>query len=232
MKEKLPELPEAKRVRYKERWGLKDEDIEIYIGNYENIANFFEETAKIGKNHNMSPKQIANTIINKKIDINDILPADLVKTIISATQTTTIDEEELEKVVKKVLENIKEYPRHKIAQVEYAVSVCSFNKGIIPNTLEARILQDADGLEATGAISIMRTYASAGQMKINFYNQKDPFCKKRKPEALQYALDLFYQRLLKIKERCHTKKGKKIAERRTRFLLKFLKELEQELKGE
>ena len=47
MKKELPELPEAKRVRYKERWGLKDEDIEIYIGNYENIANFFEETAKI-----------------------------------------------------------------------------------------------------------------------------------------------------------------------------------------
>ena len=47
MKKELPELPEMKRKRYKKRWGLKDEDIEIYIGNYEKIANFFEETAKI-----------------------------------------------------------------------------------------------------------------------------------------------------------------------------------------
>ncbi|MDD2656449.1 MAG: HD domain-containing protein [Patescibacteria group bacterium] len=175
--------------------------------------------------------------INKeeKADLDILIPAALFHDVVNYPKNdpkTKFASDESAIIVKKVLESIKEYPRHKVAQVEYAVSVCSFNKGIIPNTLEAKILQDADGLEATGAISIMRTYASAGQMKINFYNQKDPFCKKRKPEALQYALDLFYQRLLKIKERCHTKKGKKIAERRTKFLLKFLKEFEQELKGE
>ncbi|EKE07431.1 MAG: hypothetical protein ACD_18C00085G0002 [uncultured bacterium] len=178
---------------------------------------------------------IESIVKEEKADLDILIPAALFHDVVNYPKNdpkAKFSSDESAIVVKKVLENIKEYPRHKIAQVEYAVSVCSFNKGIIPNTLEAKILQDADGLEATGAISIMRTYASAGQMKINFYNQKDPFCKKRKPEALQYALDLFYQRLLKIKERCHTKKGKKIAERRTRFLLKFLKELEQELKGE
>ena len=47
MKKELPELPEAKRLRYKKNWGLKDEDIEIYIENYEQIADFFEEVSKI-----------------------------------------------------------------------------------------------------------------------------------------------------------------------------------------
>lgn len=86
-------------------------------------------------------------------------------------------------------------------------------------------------MEATGAISIMRTYSSTGQMKNPFYNAEDPFCKNRKPDALKFALDLFYERLLKVTERMHTKTAKKIAKRRTDFLIKFLEEFKLELEG-
>jgi uncharacterized protein len=75
----------------------------------------------------------------------------------------------------------------------------------------------------------MRTYASAGQMKNPFYNAEDPFCKNRKPNALKFALDLFFERLLKVEERMHTKTAKKIAKRRTKFLNIFLKEFVLEL---
>lgn len=77
----------------------------------------------------------------------------------------------------------------------------------------------------------MRTFSSTGQMKRKFYNSKDPFCKKRKPNSLNYALDLFYNRLLKVHNRMHTKTAKKIAKRRTKFLKLFLKELNLELLG-
>ncbi len=114
--------------------------------------------------------------------------------------------------------------------VKKCILECSFSKGIIPDLLESRILQDSDGLEATGAISIMRTYSSTGQMKRPFYNSRDPFCETREPDTMNFALDLFYERLLKVGERMHTETAKVIAKRRTEFLLVFLEEFKQELK--
>ena len=132
----------------------------------------------------------------------------------------------------KILYNINYYSKEKIDKIKTCIMECSFNKGIVPEMLESKILQDADGLEATGAISIMRTYSSTGQMKRPFYNSEDPFCKNRTPETTPvYALDLFYVRLLKVADRMHTETAKRIAIRRTEFLKDFLKELEMELDG-
>jgi uncharacterized protein len=77
----------------------------------------------------------------------------------------------------------------------------------------------------------MRTFSSAGQMKRAFYNKDDPFCKNREPDSKEYALDLFYNRLLKAQDRMHTETAKRIAIRRTKILKNFLKELELELDG-
>jgi uncharacterized protein len=128
-----------------------------------------------------------------------------------------------------ILNSLVDYPKEKIEKVKTCIFECSFSKGIIPVLLESKILQDADGLEATGAISIMRTYSSTGQMKRPFYESQDPFCENREPDASHFALDLFYERLLKVKERMHTQTAIRIAERRTAFLLDFLEELKLEL---
>jgi uncharacterized protein len=131
-------------------------------------------------------------------------------------------------ITRGILEGIDEYPQKKIKEVYVTIKSCSFSKGLMPELLETRILQDADGLEATGAISIMRTFASTGQMQRPFYSKEDIFCVHRKPDAGSFALDLFFTRLLKVKERMHTKTAKGIAERRTRFLKEFLRELKLE----
>jgi len=126
---------------------------------------------------------------------------------------------------------LKEKIENKIYLIKTCILECSFSKGIVPESLESKILQDADGLEATGAISIMRTYSSTGQMKRLFYNSEDPFCLNRKPDASCYALDLFYERLLKVTNRMHTQTAKNIAKRRTDFLISFLDEFKLELEG-
>ncbi|MGL4569589.1 MAG: HD domain-containing protein [Clostridium sp.] len=128
-----------------------------------------------------------------------------------------------------VLKTLTGFPRYKISKVHTSINECSFSKQIIPELLESKILQDADRLEATGAISIMRTFASAGMMNSKLYNFEDPFCKERSPESLRYALDLFYNRLLIVKDAMHTKTGKRIAEKRTKILYDFLNALEEEL---
>ncbi len=138
-------------------------------------------------------------------------------------------QEESADTAEKILNTFGNFPKEKIEKVKTCILECSFNKGIVPKLLESKILQDADGLEATGAISIMRTYSSTGQMKRPFYNPADPFCKNREPNASKFALDLFYKRLLKVAGRMHTKTAKKIAKRRTDFLINFLKEFRLEL---
>lgn len=130
-----------------------------------------------------------------------------------------------------ILREFDDYSQEKIEQVKTCIMECSFSKGIIPELLESKIIQDSDWLEATGAISIMRTYSSTWQMKRPFYNSEDPFCKNRKPDANQFALDLFYERLLKVEWRMHTQTSRNIANRRTRFLEKFLEEFKLELEG-
>lgn len=140
-------------------------------------------------------------------------------------------QEESAEAAEKILNEINNFPKDKIEKVKICILECSFSKGITPKLLESKILQDADRLEATGAIAIMRTFSSTGQMKRPFYNPEDSFCKNRKPNSLHFALDLFYERLLKVADRMNTKTARKIAKRRTLFLKEFLNELKLELEG-
>lgn len=106
---------------------------------------------------------------------------------------------------------------------------CSFRKQETPKTIEVAILRDADRLAATGAIAIMRTFASSGEMGRPLYHQDDPFAVTRETDAKAYALDLFYERLLRAQDTMYTKTAKNIATKRTEFLRAFLVQLETEL---
>ena len=127
--------------------------------------------------------------------------------------------------------NMVGYPKEKIEAVKQCIVRTSFSKGLKAETLEQKILQDADMLEATGAISIMRTFTSGGTMKRALYDPLDPHAKNRATDDFKYSLDLFYSRLLKVQERMNTNKGKEMAFRRTEFLKKFLEEFSLEIEG-
>jgi len=175
-----------------------------------------------------------NIAKKEEADLDVIVPAALFHDIINHPKNSpkaNIAPDESADLTRKILKQIKEYPQRKISDVHFAIKNCSFNKAAKVDPLEAQILQDADGLEATGAISIMRTFSSTGSMQRPFYNPKDPFCKKRQPDSLHYALDLFFTRLLVVEKRMNTKTAKKIAKKRTVFLRIFLEELRSELKG-
>ncbi|HEY5589118.1 MAG TPA: HD domain-containing protein [Candidatus Paceibacterota bacterium] len=130
---------------------------------------------------------------------------------------------------KKVLEEITDFPKHKISHVMDCILECSYSKGMKPSSLESAILQDADRLEATGAISIMRTFSSGGQMGLPFYNPEDPFRENSDPSNTEFGLDLLYKRLYLVSEGMNTETAKRIAIRRHKFLKTFEKELRIEL---
>ena len=133
-----------------------------------------------------------------------------------------------------VLRDIKKFPQEKIEHVQTCIRECSFSKGIVASTIEGKVVQDADRLESIGAISIMRTFTSGGQMNRLLYFPDDPFRENSQlpsyPQPLPSSLDLFYARLLLIGGSMRTETGKKMAARRAKFLETFLKELRKELK--
>lgn len=124
----------------------------------------------------------------------------------------------------------KEYPPQKSLTVQRCIYECSYSKGLKPTSLESSILQDADRLEATGAISIMRTFASCGAMNLPLYNTEDPFYQKELPERQKAGLDLFYTRLLRVEKEMNTRTARLMAKGRTKLLRRFITQFKEELK--
>lgn len=169
----------------------------------------------------------------EKADLEVLIPAALFHDIIvypKYDKRSLTETDESAAFAERILLKVKGYPKHKIEKVKTSILQCSFRKGIVPDLLESKILQDADRLEATGAVAIMRTYSSTGQWKRIFYDPVDPFAKNRKTNGSNYALDLFYERLLVVGSKMHTKTAKTMAKRRTAFLKQFLSEFAKELK--
>ena len=116
-----------------------------------------------------------------------------------------------------------------IEKVAYAIRVHSFSRGILPETLEARVLQDADRLDAIGAIGIARCFATCADMKRPFYAPGDPFCAAREPDDKKWGVDHFYRKLLRIPDGLHTKTARDLAAERVAFMRAFLERLGQEI---
>lgn len=102
----------------------------------------------------------------------------------------------------KILESIPDFPREKISAVEYAIRMHDSKDPL--NSIEAKIVQDADNLEITGAIIVMRMFASAGNMGRAFYHPDDPWGERRELDGLKWTLDYYTGRLLKVENEMHT----------------------------
>jgi uncharacterized protein len=122
------------------------------------------------------------------------------------------------------------YSQYKINQISYCIRAHSYSKRMVPAILEGRVLQDADRLDALGAIGIARTFSVGGSERRTLYKADDPFCKStRELDDRQWTLDHFQTKLLKLKGLMHTRTAKKIAQERTRFMILFIRQLQKEI---
>jgi len=112
------------------------------------------------------------------------------------------------------------------------IRVHAYSSGRAAETLEAQILQDADRLDAIGAIGIARCFATCASMGRPLYSSEDPFCDERTPNDKLWGLDHFQTKLLRIPERLHTTEARRIAAGRIEFLRAYLAQLREELKAE
>jgi uncharacterized protein len=115
------------------------------------------------------------------------------------------------------------------ADIALAIRVHGYSGGVVPEALEARVLQDADRLDAIGAIGVARCFATCASMRRPFYSPDDPFCRTREPDDKRFGVDHFYRKLLRLADALHTPTARAMAARRARFLGTYLAELESEL---
>lgn len=123
------------------------------------------------------------------------------------------------------------YPAAHIPAIEHAIVAHSFSANIPPRTLEAKVVQDADRLDALGAIGIARTLMLGGAMGKPLYDAGEPLPHERAADDKANVIDHFYVKLLRLAERMHTEAGRREGERRTRLMRHYLDELERELAG-
>lgn len=117
----------------------------------------------------------------------------------------------------------------KAEAIAYAIRVHPFSRGIVPETLEAKVLQDADRLDSIGAIGIARLFASCAAMGRPFYEPADPFCAARPPDDKQWGVDHFHRKLLRIPDVLHTATARAMAAERMAFMEAYLLQLGREI---
>ncbi|MFP8968050.1 HD domain-containing protein [Pokkaliibacter sp. CJK22405] len=113
--------------------------------------------------------------------------------------------------------------------IHHAIHAHSFSANVEAKTLEACIVQDADRLDALGAIGLARTFMVGGQLQRALYALNDPFCQERLPDDKRYGLDHFYTKLLLLEESFKTEAGRQEAKKRTAYMKEYLEELRREI---
>lgn len=124
------------------------------------------------------------------------------------------------------------FPQDKIAGVHHAIHAHSYSAGVPTQTQEAKVLQDADRMEALGAIGIARTFYTAGFLHTHMFHNDDPMGENRALNDSQYALDHFTIKLLQLPALMNTAAGKKMAEENAACLQQFMEKMVKEIKGD
>lgn len=131
----------------------------------------------------------------------------------------------------KALEFLKSinYDESLFDEIHHAIAAHSFSANIKIKTVEAQIVQDADRMDALGAIGVSRCMKVGGSISRLLYNPNDPFCVEREADDKTYTLDHFFIKLLHIADSMNTPSAKAEANRRTRYMHEFLEQLKSEI---
>ncbi|HGG8825952.1 TPA: phosphohydrolase [Enterobacter kobei] len=125
-----------------------------------------------------------------------------------------------------------DFPPDRFAGVEHAIEAHSFSAGIAPQSIEAKIVQNADRLEALGAIGLARVFAVSGGLGVALFDAEDPFADARPLDDRAFALDHFQTKLLRLPDTMQTDVGRELAQHNADFLVHFMAKLSAELQGD
>ena len=154
-----------------------------------------------------------------------------------------VDDEKLFGKQHEVLPNAVHFMRSNHMEEEFIKHVCQCIKevsfrgtdSVKPHSIEGMIVQDADRIDAIGAIGIARTFAYGGNRNHAIYDPDEIPCLSM--DNLEYrnhkccSINHFYEKLLKLKDLMNTETAKQIAEHRHKYMEAFLQEFFFEWEG-
>ncbi|AIX73288.1 MAG: phosphohydrolase [Mixta calida] len=129
-------------------------------------------------------------------------------------------------------EDFIDFPVELHNAVAHAIQAHSFSAGIKPETLEARIVQDADRLESLGAIGLARVFYTSGALGRALFDSDDPLGRDRQLDDASWTLDHFQKKLLRLPDTMQTAEGKRLAQHNVAFLVTYMAKLCAELQGD
>ncbi|MCT8986695.1 HD domain-containing protein [Shewanella phaeophyticola] len=126
------------------------------------------------------------------------------------------------------LESIN-YPTQFLPAIHHAIVAHSFSANVAPQSVEAKVVQDADRLDALGAIGIARCLQVSTSLGVSLYHLDDPFCINRQANDRLFAIDHFFTKLFKLADTMHTESAKIEASKRIKYMKSFLAQLSTEI---
>ena len=132
------------------------------------------------------------------------------------------------------------HPKDKVDAVTHAIATHRFRDSVVPQTLEARILYDADKLDAIGAIGVARAYAIAGRCAQRLWAEvPHDYARRRIEDARGDIADSehtpvheYIFKLSRLKDSLFTATARGIAAERHAYMAQFFARLEREVRGE
>ena len=123
------------------------------------------------------------------------------------------------------------FPADRLDAVAHAIEAHSFSAAIAPTTIEAKIVQDADRLDALGAVGLARLFYIAGRMGSALAHPDDPLAQERELDDRAWALDHIVVKLARLPDMMQTGAGRDLANERLGKLLVFRKDFAAEWLG-
>lgn len=164
-------------------------------------------------------------------DLSILIPAAFLHDIVNVPKNHPDRSKASAMAARKAAEILEDlgYDAEKIAKIATVISEHSFSLGQAPSSLESAILQDADRLDAVGAIGIMRTMTCGAKIGASYYDPKEPIAETRELDDQRFSIDHLYVKLFKLEAMMNTDAGKAEAKQRSQFMRDFVEQLCREL---
>lgn len=184
------------------------------------------------------PQHIERVVLNTRhlaaaedLSLEILLPAAYLHDCVHIAKNSPQRSQASRLAADRAIEFLKEhhYPAEHLDAIHHAIAAHSFSAKINAETIEAKVLQDADRIDALGAIGLSRCLMLGGHMGSLLYSPNDPFCEIRETDDANFCVDHFFAKLLGLQDTMKTAAGKSLAQKRTLFLTSFLDQLRSEI---
>lgn len=211
-------------TRFDERLGKL---IELVRGRYENNGDPGHDFAHI--------RRVIATCrkigIEVGADLNILLPAALLHDVINVPKNHPDRIKASEMAAKEaagILATIG-YDQGEIDRIYVVITEHSYSLGRPPSCLESAVMQDADRLDALGAIGLMRMVTCGARFGSKYYHADEPIAQSRPLDDKAYTIDHLYTKLFHLGEKFNTAAARREGQRRIEFMRSFVAQLQAEI---